>query len=271
MSILINGQAESAIAVTDRGLQYGDGLFETIAVINGQCPLWDRHIRRLKQGCDRLSLTCPDEYLLLEEATKLVSNNRQAVLKIIITRGTGERGYAYPLKSHTTRIMMCSAWPEFPVENTQTGIKVHLCATRLAQQPLLAGIKHLNRLEQVLARNEWQDKTIAEGILLDQDDNVIEGTVSNLFLVNNGRLQTPDLSLSGVAGVMRDLILEQASGLGIKTEIRKIRLEDVHRADEVFVCNSVIGIWPVVDIQNQLINVGDVTRELQRAVSCFYV
>ena len=270
MKILINGQAESSIAVTDRGLQYGDGLFETIAVINSQFPLWERHMRRLKRGCEKLSLSCPDDELLLEEATELVrdisSNKIKLVLKIIITRGIGERGYIYS-DNRPTRIISCSAWPEYPLENWQKGIRVHICSTRLAQQPALAGIKHLNRLEQVIARNEWQDKDIAEGIMLDQDDNVIEGTFSNLFLVNNGCLQTPDLSLNGVTGVMRDYIMEQADNQDIKIEITKIKLDDVLDADEVFVCNSLIGIWPVVEIQGHSLNVGNVTRELQKQIS----
>ena len=270
MKILINGQAESSIAVTDRGLQYGDGLFETLAVIDGQFPLWERHMRRLKSGCEKLSLNCPDEELLLKEATALVCdisrNKIKSVLKIIISRGIGERGYFYSDNS-PTRIMICSAWPEYPLENWQKGIRIHVCSTRLAQQPALAGIKHLNRLEQVIARNEWQDKAMDEGIMLDQDDDVIEGTFSNLFLVNNGCLQTPDLSLSGVAGVMRDYIMEQAENLDIKTETKKIKLDDVLGADEVFVCNSLIGIWPVVNIQGHSLKVGDITRSLQKQIS----
>lgn len=267
MNILVNGQPESSVEVTDRGLQYGDGLFETLAVINGQCPLWERHIHRLRQGCVKLSLSCPDEELLLKEAVELIADKPRAVLKIIITRGLGERGYAFPVKSHATRIMMSSSWPEYPSKNWQHGIKVHVCATRLAQQPALAGIKHLNRLEQVLARNEWQDKAIAEGIMLDQDDNVIEGTFSNLFLINNGCLRTADLSLSGVAGVMRDYIIEQAGILGINTEIEKLGLNNLTHADEVFICNSLIGIWPVIDIQGHSLKVGNVTRALQKQIA----
>lgn len=133
----------------------------------------------------------------------------------------------------------------------------------MSRQPLLAGLKHLNRLEQVLARAEWQDTEHAEGLMLDQAGRVIEGVFSNLFLVRDGVLITADLKRCGVAGVMRAELLFQAVSLGISTQITDIPLEQLQWADEVFVCNSVYGIWPVRAYAALHWPVGPLTRKLQ--------
>jgi len=138
----------------------------------------------------------------------------------------------------------------FPVDvlrsnNYLTGIDMRICAQRLSANKSLAGMKHLNRLEQILARSEWQDE-YAEGLLMDESGSVIEATVSNLFAVKHGKLYTPDLSSSGVAGIMRRTIMEiLAPTLSLDVEIESINLDFLRAADELFVCNSVYGIWPV--------------------------
>lgn len=249
--ILINGSQSSLINVLDRGLQYGDGLFETIAVADGRALLWERHLDRLSSGCARLGIPGVDIKLLADEAQRICSGQSRCVLKIVITRGVGGRGYrAQPAKVNAvdnvpTRILSIHPWPIYPELFSSHGVTVRLCSTRLGINPALAGIKHLNRLEQVIARSEWNDADIAEGLMLDSDGHVIEGTISNIFIVDKGWLVTPDLSGSGVDGVMRGLILDIAKSLSIPARITQLRVDDIKKADEVFLCNTLIRLWPV--------------------------
>ncbi len=244
MRYLVNGEAQEALSIHDRGLHYGDGLFETMAVVNGVLPLWAQHMTRLCNDARRLGIPPPDLNLLQAEAERLCNGVSQGVLKIILTRGAG-RGYRIPSEATPTRILYRYPWPAWPAAYADHGVRVRICELRLAGNPRLAGIKHLNRLEQVLARSEWQDEAIAEGLLLDQAGHVIEGTQSNVFIVQAGRLLTPRLSQCGVAGVMRGLIMTQAQQLAIACEEAELRLAQVLEADEVFLCNSLAGIWPV--------------------------
>jgi len=250
MTVLINGKAGNCIATTDRGLQYGDGLFETIAVQNGKCEHWHEHMSRLADGCQRLNIPAPDTTRLLVEAQQLYAGKENAVLKIIITRGSGGRGYKSPDPVEPTRIVSIHPWPSYPAGNIEEGIHLHLCTTQLSSQPALAGIKHLNRLEQVLARNEWHDADISEGLMSDVDGNIIEGTMSNYFAVSQGELITPRIANCGVAGIMRQHILNQAVLHKMTVHERNIQLAELHAADELFICNSIIGVWPVRKFQD---------------------
>jgi 4-amino-4-deoxychorismate lyase len=257
--ILINGQAQDHIAVADRGLHYGDGLFETIAVYGGLPRLWERHWRRLSTGCRRLGIAQPDPEILWEEASHVCSGVDRGVLKIIFTRGAGGRGYRPPQTGQATRIMATYPWPAYPEANWRQGVEVRICTTRLGRNSALAGMKHLNRLEQVLARSEWEAPHIAEGLMCDDDDHVIAGTMSNLFIVTAKGLLTPVLTACGVAGVMRSVILELAAELDITWQETQLRLEDLHCADEVFLTNALIGIWPVRCIEQRDYSVGSLT------------
>ncbi len=244
---LINGEPGAAVPAADRGLQYGDGLFETVAVIAGQPRLWDRHLARLQSGAARLGIACPDEVTLRRDAERLSRGMvGDAVLKIVVTRGQGGRGYRPRVDTPPTRILSIHSYPEYPSTRWTTGVDVRLCATRLSEQPALAGIKHLNRLEQVIARGEWEDESVAEGLMLDQNDRVIEGTFTNLFALRAGRLYTADLARCGVAGVMRQAILDycEAQGLPLRL-VPGLSLGELEAAEEVFLSNSLIGVWPV--------------------------
>lgn len=247
--ILVNGERADAISVLDRGFQYGDGLFETIAFIAGKAPMWDLHIQRLVKSCQQLAIFLPDEQLLKSEiATLIGQDGANKIVKLIITRGTGERGYALPLQKHASRIVIMSDWPDLPKACWLNGVRIRMCHTRLANQPLLAGLKHLNRLEQVLARAEWQDPTILEGLVLDQAENLVEATSHNVFLVKNNTIYTPDLTRCGVAGIMREFILSLAANMGLRVNIGDIHRNELDSADEVFLCNSIHGIWPVCEV-----------------------
>lgn len=249
--IAVNGVIGAQISPLDRGLVYGDGLFETCKLQKGIISLWSYHRERLLAGCQKLGIPLPSD-LLEAQLTGVISscNPGEAVVKITVTRGQGGRGYKWPSPAQPSIIIGVYPVAEYPAINAREGVKVHLCKLRLGLNPALAGMKHLNRLEQVLARAEWSDDTIAEGLLLDTSDNVVEAVFSNIFLVSRGELLTPDLSAAGVSGVMRRYILEVlAPAMAINAQITQLGLDDLYAADEIFLCNSLYGIWPVREIQ----------------------
>ncbi|MBK3438494.1 aminodeoxychorismate lyase [Pseudomonas shahriarae] len=261
----VDGQPADAVPLKDRGLAYGDGLFETLAVKAGQPVLLDRHLQRLDEGCRRLALVA-DQALIRDELLAYAAALGDGVLKLILTRGDSLRGYGINAGAPVRRILQGSPPATYPPAHGSSGVRLFPCATRLSEQPLLAGLKHLNRLEQVLARAEWQDADHAEGLMLDMSGRVIEGVFSNLFLVDNGQLLTADLSRCGVAGVMRAELLARAEALGVVTTVTDISLAQLQRADEVFVCNSVYGIWPVLGCGPMSWSAGPLTRKLQGIV-----
>lgn len=258
----VDGQPLERLSVRDRGLAYGDGLFETIAVNRGSPTLLARHLARLGEGCARLQIDL-DLALVRAELLAFSRELGDGVAKLIVTRGDGLRGYAPPQPGLPRRILQGSAKPSYPACNAELGVRLFPCVTRLAEQPLLAGMKHLNRLEQVLARAEWQDAEHAEGLLLDTSGRVIEGVYSNLFMLKDGVLLTPDLSRCGVAGVMRAELLAQAADQGLPCHVCDIGLDTLLGADEVFLCNSLYGVWPVRALQRHEWPVGPLTRKLQ--------
>ena len=265
VTTLINGEPSATVSAHDRGFLYGDGVFETIAVYHGAPLLWDRHMSRLVRGTQRLGIALPSTDVLQSEATRLCAGAERAVLKIVLTRGIGGRGYATYGISSPTRVLSVSPWPDYPTSFGHDGVSVILCETTLARHHRLAGIKHLNRLEQVLARAEWRTE-YAEGLMRDEDGNIIEGTISNVFAVRNETLCTPDLSQSGVEGVMREEVLDAARRLGISSEVGRLTISDVDTAQELFLTNSLIGIWPVRQLNDREYSIGPSTRKLQQAV-----
>ena len=201
------------------------------------------------------------------EAGSIINGTDKGVLKLIVTRGSAGRGYRVAETTVSTRIMQLHPWPEYPAACAKQGVKTRLCEIRLGQNPALAGIKHLNRLEQVLARQEWIDDDIREGLLMDTDDNLVEGTMCNLFTVSDGVLITPDLSRCGVAGIMRSIILELAEQQGLATRITPISQQALAQADEVFLSNSLIGIWPVIAMDESMYRKGAITVQLQKLLA----
>ncbi len=265
--ILINGEREERIAASDRGLHYGDGLFETIAVVDGRLQRWRQHMERLNSGAARLGLPDPDPEQLQSECEQLITEageQRRAVVKILYTHGSGGRGYGLPDPAGPQRILMLKAWPYTEAQQRaaiENGVHLHLCQTRLGWQPQLAGIKHLNRLEQVLARREWNDHEIAEGAMMDHEHHLIEGVMSNLFFAREGVVITPDLSRCGVAGVVRQVLIEQLQQRDHPVQIRPVKLRELAEMDEAFCSNSLIGIWPIRQIgEHHFSAPGRVTR-----------
>lgn len=256
--VRVDGRARDTVSALDRGLCYGDGLFETIRFVGAEAPLWQRHMQRLQLGCERLRLPFPDPRLLLAEARACASGLDRAVVRITLTRGESTRGYAPPPVVQPTRVVAAFE-PPAPIAGQADGIRARLCELRLAEQPGLAGIKHLNRLEQVLARAEWDDPAIAEGLLCDQAGRAVCATAANLFAVVGGALVTPSLERCGVAGVARAEIL----AVRPQTRVRDVALAELADADELFLSSSVRGILPIRELDGRGFEVGPVTRALQ--------
>ena len=243
---LVNGSESAGVSPDDRGLQYGDGLFETMVAVGGRVRRLSAHFARLAEGCRRLGIPMPPENLLADECARALEGIGNGTVKLTVTRGPGPRGYRPPAEPKVTRIVQ-SAAPR-PRGDTQPPLVVRLCETRLGLNPALAGLKHLNRLEQVLACTEWNDPTIGEGLMLAVDGRLVSATAANVFMVEGGTLVTPAIRDCGVAGVMRQAVLDAALELGIRASVVDVQPERLMHADEVFVTNAVIGLRPVGEL-----------------------
>ena len=257
---LINGRPGDTLAAGDRGLHYGDGLFETVSVIGGRAPLWSRHMARLAEGGRRLAIPLPDSEMLAKEMRAVVGDMAAAVVRITVTRGVGPRGYAPPAVSMPARIVAAFPMPAPDPHLARDGVCLRVCSLRLSEQPALAGLKHLNRLEQVLARAEWADPAIHEGLLLDVAGRVACATMANVFAVIGGIPVTPSLARCGVAGVARAEVLATIPAV----QVRDLALEELLRADELFLTSSVRGILPVQAVGDRVFAPGPVARAMQR-------
>ena len=262
--MLVNGKSGKLISIRDRGLLYGDGVFRTLLARNGRALHSQLHLQKIQHDCASLGIVCPALSQLSVELNEVLAQHPDGIIKLIVTRGQGTRGYAPQYCAAPTHIWDVAPAPEYPSEWATRGIQLQVCDTRLSQQPRLAGIKHLNRLENVLAAAEWSDAQIAEGLMLDAAGYVIEGTRSNLFIVRDGQLITPDLSRSGVAGVQRDRVIVHAAAHAIPLQIRDVTLAEVLAADELFLVNSVIGLWPVRALAERRWNAFPFAQQLQQ-------
>lgn len=252
--------------VTDRGLSYGDGLFETIRITANGPVLLDYHLDRLMQGCRRLHIPLQRD-AIMSELMAWPGFHIQGVAKLIVTRGSGGRGYAAAADMQPCRILQHFPLPAYPSAWFEQGIHVFPCQSRLGHVPDLAGIKHLNRLEQVLARSEWEgtDK-FQEGLVCDLNGCPVEGTMSNLFIVRQQQVQTPRLDQCGVAGVMRRWLIEQFREAGLDVMETTITLDGFRVADDRFFCNSVFGVWPVACFEDAHWSPGTVSRLAQQLI-----
>lgn len=261
-----NGKATDTIPIDDRGLQYADGLFETVAIRDGKPRHWDLHVERLRTGCRRLAIKSPSPKELLQLVSQAIANSRDetqdALLKIVVTRGKGERGYAPPVDACPTVLVGIFQRNKYPDSYYQQGVTTRICSTRLSLQPLTAGIKLLSRVDQVLARGEWRDPEIAEGLMLAQGGAVVCGTMSNVFIVSNGRMLTPEITQCGVSGIMRRHILALATKYDLPAKVRRMPIDMIKTADEMFLCNSQFGIWPVSRCGRKTFGEWPVTRNM---------
>ncbi len=244
MRALVDGQEGARVDPFDRGLQYGDGLFETIAVPESKPRFLDWHLERLTDGASRLGFPALDTELLRREVSA-IGNGSRCIVKLVVTRGSGSRGYRPPQMPQLRRIVSASDWP--PVA-AGAGARVGWCRTRLGRNPDLAGLKHLNRLEQVLARSEWEDGVLDEGLMSDEAGNVIAATQANLFARINSRWVTPRLDQCGVAGIMRRAFCAWRASQGAAVEERQISRAEVESASALLLTNALVGAWPVREL-----------------------
>jgi 4-amino-4-deoxychorismate lyase len=259
MRVLVDGRVAEGIDPLDRGLHYGDGLFETIAVPDGRPRLLDWHLERLAEGARRLGFPPLDLALLRAEIAAACTGPR-CVVKLLLTRGSGERGYRPPRHASPRRILMAWDWPETPAA-ASTGARVGWCRTRLGRNPRLAGLKHLNRLEQVLARAEWQEGELDEGLMSDDRDRVICATQANLLARIDGRWATPALDECGVAGVMRRAFCAWLAGQGAEVAEVALSRADVESASALVLTNALLGAWPVRALDGRPLAVDPAVRE----------
>jgi len=257
LTLVLNGKlyqqsSKASVSPHDRGLMYGHSVFETMAVTKHTPLLLDQHITRLELGAERLHIPL-DSDAIIDDINRLCELQSRAVIRAMVSMGEGGRGYQNPPQPKSLRIVSLHDYPKHPAEYWQHGIHLGVSDIKLGLQPALAGIKHGNRLEQILARNAWQNDW-HEALLLDQANRVIEATQGNIFVLKNDTLCTPILDQAGVAGVMREYVLSVANKVGVDPQVVSLSESDVEAADAVFVTNSVIGLWPVKQFKARQFN-----------------
>ncbi|PKI16115.1 aminodeoxychorismate lyase [Colwellia sp. 12G3] len=257
----VNGKQQSNIAITDRGLAYGDGIFTTAKIVNGKVVLLAKHLDRLVHGCLHLKIKAPCRNNLIEQLASVAKGYPLAVLKVMITAGSGGRGYSREgLRDNATNvIIMISSFPDHYQALVQRGINLGDSKQQIAISSMLGGIKHLNRLEQVLLRAELDDRVEDDLVVTNCQGNVIEATSSNLFYWLDEQLCTPDVSTSGVDGIIRQTIIANSP----QVIVCQTKLDDLKQAKAIFICNSLMGIIPVKTYNNRILVVDNVLQ-LQR-------
>jgi 4-amino-4-deoxychorismate lyase len=264
MTVLVDGVPATEVSVLDRGLHFGEGLFETIACLHGRPRFLPLHLERLESGCQRLGIQPPDRDSVAAEIQGLVGGVERAIVKLLVTGGEAvARGYARSGSERATRITIRYPWPHETEAQLHDGVMTRTLSMRLGENPRLAGLKHCNRLEQILARAELgHDPRFAEGILFSSSGNLVSGTMTNVFLVRESCLLTPIIDQCGVAGVMRRVVLREARAAAVPTRECELRAENLQAADEVFLTNARIGIWPVRSVDGRTLTPGPITRHL---------
>ncbi len=244
--ILIDGKKQSKASIFNRNTQFGDGLFETCLVENKKLLFWSNHFERMKLGCDRLKISMIDETLWLSDIKKAFSLMKidNCIVKLVLSRGESLRGYSYKDNIRPIRITIVS---ELKKNNQDKGFSLEFCNSGYNSNPKLAGIKHCNRLEQVIARAGIK---VDDGIMLDENENVVSVTQGNIFCIQGNRLITPNLDKCGIEGTRRAVIIKIAVDLGFDINIKNLSVAELLRSDEVFISNSIQGVGPVNQIED---------------------
>ncbi|MBU2892594.1 aminodeoxychorismate lyase [Colwellia sp. D2M02] len=245
----INGEKINHIAITDRGLAYGDGIFTTAKIVAGQVLLLSEHIERLILGCKHLNISSPIKTELEHELVSAASGFSSGVLKVIISAGSGGRGYSRQglIAGSTQFIVMVFDFPSHYPQQAQEGLSLGISQQQISISPMLGGIKHLNRLEQVLLRTELDQRVEDDLVVLNTLSEVVEATSANLFYWLDNKLHTPALGYSGVNGLIRQTLLKHNTDVVIK----KTSLDDLKKAEAMFICNCVMGIMPINQFNNR--------------------
>jgi len=267
LTVRVDGAASGLLDARDRGLHYGDGLFETIACRAGRARFLDLHLERLTHGCARLGILLPDIAQLTAQISELAATQPACIIKLIVTRGSATaRGYGAHGDEHSRTVLLQYEWPPEDPACWAQGVSVRTARGRLGENPALAGLKHLNRLEQVLIRGEWTDPAIAEALVFSSSGWLVSGTMSNVFLVREGRIMTPAITGAGVRGVMRRIVMREAQRTGLAVIETMLDAAALAAAEELFLTNARMGIWPVRSLDGTTRAVGPVTRQLQQSL-----
>lgn len=259
--VLINGEEQSKVSIFNRNMQYGDGLFETCIAKNNGILFWPNHLARLNKGCEKLNIIKIDQSYWISDLKKAfaLSEYNNFIVKLILSRGDSSRGYGYKDDIVPVRVVIISEIKKTVANNS---FRLEYSDSGYHSNPQLAGIKHCNRLEQILARSNLSSD---EGIMLDENKNVISVTQGNIYLVIENTLLTPKLDKCGVVGTRRSLILELAKSLNIEVKEDLISADKLKQADEVFISNSVIGIQSVKSIEGDILGDNPLTEEIKAA------
>ncbi|MEC7595497.1 MAG: aminodeoxychorismate lyase [Pseudomonadota bacterium] len=259
--VLIDGEEQSQISIFNRNMQYGDGLFETCVAKDNQILFWSRHLSRLDSGCDKLKIKKIEESIWLEDIKKALSlfSKKNCIIKLILSRGNSHRGYSYPDDILPVRVVIVS---EMKKNKSKQSFSLEYALSGYHSNPNLAGIKHCNRIEQILARATMQED---EAIMLDENKNIISVTQGNIYFIFGRRLLTPKLDRCGVVGSRRSLILELAKSIGLEINEEEISMIQAKKADEVFISNSLIGIQSISSIEDCQLSSSSFTVKIKRA------
>ena len=258
------GERAPIVSPLDRGFHFGDGLFETIACVHGKARFLSLHLDRLTAGCKRLNIDVGDVNVIQTEVEHAAAATDVSLIKLMVTRGPATaRGYAWSGRETATRVLFRYAWPQEDSRAQREGAAVRVSAMRLGENAALAGMKHLNRLEQVIARSQVPSADAAELLLFSSSGQLISGTMSNAFLVRDGHLITPRVDRCGVAGVMRRVVMREAAKAGIAVEEGTVSEADLDATREIFLTNARIGVWPVRSVDSRSLPVGAITQRIQ--------
>jgi branched-chain amino acid aminotransferase len=264
MLVYVNGKfvpkETASVSVFDHGFLYGDGIYETLRAYHGKLFLLSKHLGRLKHSADAISLKLPLPLDKIGEAlceTLNVNKLTEAYVRIHLSRGPGEIGLDPALCSAPTMIIVTKPFKDYPAEFYENGVAVAVVTTRrnhpLAISPV---IKSTNFLNNILAKIESLKTGAYEGIMLNWEGYVAEGTISNIFMVKQGVLFTPDLATGILEGVTRDLVLHLARKARIPMKEIKIKPHDLTNADECFLTNTTIEVMPVTRVDGNVIGNG---------------
>lgn len=257
----VDGIPGTQLPIDDRGLQYGDGLFETLLVRKGRVRFLAAHLARLALGCERLGIArIPDDVLSAEILRAAAQAPELAILKLVVTRGSGPRGYA--VRGHFSPRRVMSLHATRPLDAAAHGISLRIARQTAGENPSLAGLKHLNRLENVLAWLEPDAEASFDALLFDRSGQIVGGTMSNLFLCRGGAIVTPGVERAGVAGVMRGIVLRECAALGIPAEVRSVAPAELAMADEAFITNARIGVVPVRNVGEHVFHMNQIGARL---------
>ncbi|MDX7991357.1 aminodeoxychorismate lyase [Xenorhabdus littoralis] len=249
MTYWINGNQCDLLPVNDRAVQFGDGCFTTIRIERGQPALLPLHIKRLQKGVEKLFMPELDWSCLEHHIKQVVEGCESGVLKVILSRGAGGRGYSIDGTVQTTQLLSLSSYPEQYITQRQKGVSLELSPISMGINPHLAGIKHLNRLEQVLIKRFIEQSKVDDALVLDSDGLLVECCASNIFWRKGKNVYTPDLSQCGVEGIMRQKIIELLAESDYNLSCIMRYPEALAHADEVLICNSLMPVIPVNQIQ----------------------